>query len=110
MRSEEAGKKTFGFASVAGKVKRQMTKAQYRAIKKTNLQETIGEIPPHVKIIGRLADGRRYSRFVVRNAGWFFVARGLTRILNYLLWVGLVAPEPPILEDMDKENCNDTLL
>lgn len=87
-----------------------MTKAQYRAIKKINFQGAIGNVPPHVKIVGRLADGRGYSRFIVRNARWFFVARGLARILNLLLRIGAISPKPPILEDVDKENCNDAVL
>lgn len=76
---------------------------KYIAIKRLNFQGILRKTPPHVKIILNMPDGRRYSRLVVVDAGYFFVARGLAWVLNCLLRAEIIAPElleAPVL-DMD---------
>lgn len=48
-------------------------------------QNVIGNVPPHVKLIGNLPDGGRFSRFIVFNTGHYYIAVVLALFLNLLL-------------------------
>lgn len=62
---------------------------EYIAVKQFVFQDYLGKIPPQVKIVGDFPKGGQYARAIILNARYYWVARGLARLLNLSLKAGI---------------------